>query len=170
MIAILTGNPFDFKYRLQFAPYILLGGCIMIVFTNIFQLYKKLNHNFCGNPISIFLKTLMESFEQNKLYEKWFGILFFSVGLIIPLSFMPYKITQNGFSAALLETALMMAGTLLLYLIAFRLGAFKNANEEQFRNYLDELNELKAMWNWTRKIKGPLLLRLPTYEITADTN
>lgn len=144
-IAILTGNPFDFKYKLQFVPYILLGSCIMIAFVNILQLFKKLNHNFSGNPIGVFLKTMVEGYEKNKVYEKWFGILFFSVGLIIPLSFMPHKIAQNGLSSALLETAIMMAGTLLLYFVAFRLGAFKNRNEEKFRNYLEELNELKAM-------------------------
>jgi len=145
IIAILTGNPFDFKYKLQFVPYILLGTCIVIAFVNILQLYKKLNHNFSANPIGIFLKTMVEGYEQNKVYEKWFGILFFSVGLIMPLSFMPHKIAQNGLLSALLETALMMAGTLLLYWIAFRLGAFKNRNEEKFRNYLDELNELKTI-------------------------
>lgn len=145
MIAILTGNPFDFKYSLQFVPYVLLGSCIMIALVNILQLYKKLNHSFSGNPIGIFLRTMVESYEQNKVYEKWFGILFFSVGLVIPLSFIPHKIERNGLSVALLETALMMAGTLLLYWTAFRLGAFKNRNEEKFRNYLDELDELKAM-------------------------
>ena len=145
MMAILTGNPFDFKYNLQFVPYVLLGSCILIALVNILQLYKKLNHNFSGNPIGVFLKTMVESYEQNKVYEKWFGIVFFSVGFIIPLSFMPQKIEKNGLSFALLETALMMAGTLLLYFIAFRLGAFKSKNEEKFRNYLGELDELKAM-------------------------
>ncbi len=144
-IAILTGNPFDFKYSLQFIPYILLGICIMIAFINIFQLYKKLNDHFSGNPIGVFLRTVVESYEQNKVYEKWFGILFFAVGLIIPLSFLPNKIAKNGLSTALLETALMMTGTLVLYWVAFRLGAFKSRNEEKFRNYLHELNELKAM-------------------------
>lgn len=40
---------------------------------------------------------------------------------------------------------MMKAGTLLLYCIGFRLGAFKNRNEDKFRNYLEELYELKAM-------------------------
>jgi hypothetical protein len=145
IIAILTGNPFDFTYRLQFVPYIFLGSCILIALVNILKLYKQLNDNFSGNPIGVFLKIMVAGYEQNKVYEKWFGILFFSVGLIIPLSFMPHKIEKNGLSSALFETVLMMAGMLLLYFIAFRLGAFKNRNEEKFRNYLEELNELKAM-------------------------
>ena len=61
---------------------------------------------------------MVEGYEQNNVYEKWSGILFFSVGLIIPLSFLPHKIAQNGLSSALLETALMMSGTQLLYWIA----------------------------------------------------
>ncbi len=145
ILAILAGNPFDFKYKVQYIPYVLLGIGIIIAFLNLLKLYRKLNGTLSGNSIGVFLKNILEMYEQNKVFEKWFGFIFLSVGFIIPLSFLPQKMERNSLTTSILETAVMMAGTLLLYLIAFRLGAFKNRHKEKFRNDLAELNELKAM-------------------------
>lgn len=98
-----------------------------------------------NNSIGAFLKKILDSYERNKIVEKWFGMIFLSIGLMVPLSFLPQKIEKNGLSSALLETALMMGITLLLYFLAFRFGAFKNRNKEKFSKDLAELNELKAM-------------------------
>lgn len=145
LAAIFIGNPFDFKHQLQFIPYLLVSLGVMIGFLNLIKLYRKLSSHISNNPIGVFLKNILESYEQNKVFEKWFGIIFFSAGLVIPFSFLPQKIENNGLTKALLETSLMIVGTLLLYLLAIRLGAFKDRNREKFSQYLEELNELKAM-------------------------
>jgi len=145
LAAILIGNPFDFKYRVQFVPYVLVGIGVVVAIFNLLKLYRKLCGPLSNSPIGVFLKNILESYEQNKVFEQWFGVIFLSVGLIIPLSFLPHKMEHNTLTAAILEISLMMLGTLLLYLIAFRLGAFKNRHKEKFSKDLAELNELKAM-------------------------
>ncbi len=145
LTAVLIGNPFDFKYKLQFVPYAFLIAGIIVAFFNLLNLYKNISGPLSNNSIGTFLKNILDSYERNKVFEKWFGIIFLSIGLMVPLSFLPQKIEKNGLSSSLLETALMMGITLLLYFLAFRLGAFKNRNKEKFSNDLTELNELKAM-------------------------
>lgn len=145
MIAILAGNPFDFTFRWQYIPYILLAAGIGVAFFNLLHLYRKLNPALSNNSIGVFLKSILETYEKNKVFEKWFGVIFLSIGIVIPLSFLPKKLAHNTLFAALIETAIMMAGTLLLYLVAFRMGAFKNRNRDKLANYLQELNELKSI-------------------------
>ncbi len=145
LTAVLTGNPFDFKYKAQFIPYVLLLICIMVAFFNLLKLYRRISGPVSNYPIGEFLRTILESYEKNKVFEKWFGIIFLSIGFIIPLSFLPQKLARKELTPALLETFMMMAVTLLMYFLAFKLGAFKNHNKEKFSNDLDELNELKAM-------------------------
>jgi len=145
LTAVLIGNPFDFKYKLQFVPYAFLIAGIIVAFFNLLSLYKNISGALSNNSIGAFLKNILDSYERNKIFEKWFGMIFLSIGLMVPLSFLPQKIEKNGLSSALLETALMMGITLLLYFLAFRFGAFKNRNKEKFSKDLAELNELKAM-------------------------
>ena len=143
--AVLIGNPFDFKYKLQFVPYAFLFAGIIIAFFNLLNLYKNISGPLSNNSIGTFLKNILDSYERNKVFEKWFGMIFLSIGLMVPLSFLPQKIEKNGLITTLLETALMMGITLLFYFLAFRFGAFKNRNKEKFSKDLAELNELKAM-------------------------
>lgn len=152
--AVFMGNPFDFKYQIQFIPYALVSVGVIVAFFHLLKLYRKLSGPLSNKPIGVFLKNILESYEQNKVFEKWFGIIFLSVGLIIPLSFLPKKMENKSLTHALLETSLMMLGTLLLYLLAFRLGAFKNRHKEKFSKDLAELNELKAM-SLELKDQGP---------------
>jgi hypothetical protein len=145
LISILLGNPFDFKYRWQFVPYVLITVGVIVAFFNILKLYRKLDGPVSNFSIGDFLKTIIETYDKNKVFEKWFGVILMSIGFIIPLSFLPKKIANKGITAALLETAILMAVTLLLYFIAFKLGAFRNRQKEKLIDDLAELNELKAM-------------------------
>jgi hypothetical protein len=145
LAAILIGNPFDFKYQFQFIPYVLLCVGIIVAFINLLKLYQKLNYSLSNSTVGVFLKKILEAYEKNKIFEKWFGIIFLSVGFLVPLSFLPQKIESKGLPVALGEIFIMMGVTLLLYFIAFKLGVFKNSNKEKFSNDLAELDELKAM-------------------------
>ncbi len=143
MIAIVVGNPFDFEYKIQFLPYILLGAGMIVAFFNLRHLYNKLNAKHAGRSVGHFLEQVVDHYEKNRKFEKWFGYIFLSIGVILPLSFLPQKLDRNPVLGAVTETILMMCITVFLYWLAFRAGAFKNRHTEKFKEYLEELNELK---------------------------
>lgn len=145
MFAILIGNPFDFKYQLQFVPYSLLIIIILVALFNLAHLYRNLNYQPANTSISSFLNSIVNVYEKNRAFEKWLKVLFLLIGFVIPLSFLPQKIQRHDLTTAFIQTGLMLAGTLLLYLFAFRLGIFKNKHVEKFTSYLHELNELKII-------------------------
>jgi hypothetical protein len=147
MLAILFGNPFDFKYQLQYLPFLLLLVGIIVAFINLTQYYEKINTTLVDKNISAFLKGILDFYEKNKTYEKWFGIILFSIGFLVPLSFLPPKIEKYGIQKGLLDTAIPMVISLVLYFLAFKMGAFKKRHKENFRNDLEEYNELKGMSN-----------------------
>ena len=145
MLAILFGNPFDFKYQIQFLPFLLLLMGIIVAFINLTQYYEKINTSIIDKNIGTFLHGILEFYEKNKTYEKWFGIILFSIGFLVPLSFLPPKIEKYGFQKALLDTAIPMLISLVLYFLAFKMGAFKKRHKENFKSDLEEYNELKGM-------------------------
>lgn len=147
MLAILFGNPFDFKYQIQFLPFLLLLMGIIVAFINITQYYEKINTPIMDKNIGAFLKGILDFYEKNKTYEKWFGITLFSIGFLIPLSFLPPKIEKYGIQKGLLDTAIPMIISLILYFLAFKMGVFKKRDKENFKSDLEEYNELKGMSN-----------------------
>ena len=147
MIAILFGNPFDFKYQIQFLPFLLLLMGIIVAFINLTRYYEKINKPFIDKNIGTFLNDILDFYEKNKKYEKWFGLILFSIGFLVPLSFLPPKIEKYGILKGLLDTAIPMAISLLLYFLAFKMGAFRKRHKENFESDLEEFNELKEMSN-----------------------
>lgn len=145
MLAILFGNPFDFKYQIQFLPFLLLLMGIIVAFINITQYYEKINTPLVDKNIGAFLKGILDFYEKNKTYEKWFGIILFSIGFLVPLSFLPPKLEKYGIQKGLLDTAIPMIISLVLYFLAFKMGAFKKRHKENFKSDLEEYNELKSM-------------------------
>jgi hypothetical protein len=145
MLAILFDNPFDFKYQIQFLPFLLLLMGIIVAFINLMQYYEKINTSLIDKNIGTFLHGILEFYEKNKTYEKWFGIILFSIGFLVPLSFLPPKLEKYGIQKALLDTAIPMLISLGLYFLAFKLGAFKKRHKENFKSDLEEFNELKSM-------------------------
>jgi ABC-type uncharacterized transport system permease subunit len=145
LVAILLGNPFDFKEKWQFLPYLgLIIGVVMAIIS-ILKLYKKLDFDFGAVNTSIFLIKILEYYKKNKVYEKWFGILILLNGFLLPLSFLPKKIERYGLQRGLLDTGIMMAFTFLIYIIAIRMGAFRNRHEEKMKSDLQEYDTLKSI-------------------------
>ena len=114
MLAILFGNPFDFKYQIQFLPFLLLLMGIIVAFINLSRYYVKINTVHISKNIGAFLKDILDFYEKNKTYEKWFGLILFSIGFLVPLSFLPPKIEKYGIVKGLLDTAIPMAISLLI--------------------------------------------------------
>ncbi len=145
LLGVILGNPFDFKYGWQYIPYYILLGGVVLAFINLVKTFQKINQTWSHLTIDAFLTNMLNTYEKNKVFEKWFGTIFLSIGFIIPISFLPAKIERNGLQSAILDVALMMGVTALLYLVAFKMGAFKNHHKDHFEQDLKELNELKGL-------------------------
>ncbi len=145
LAAIFAGNPFDFKYMVQYIPYGLLTIGVLLALLSLVKTLQRFNVNTNKVNLHSFLNTTIEEYEKNKKMERWFGIIIFSAGVLTVFSFLPKKMENKGVWPALGETAISIVITLAIYLIAFKLGAFKNRKKEGFENDLRELNELKAI-------------------------
>ena len=143
LAAIFAGNPFDFKYRLQYIPYGILFIGVFLAIISLVKSFKTFTTNINNVSLDNFLKRTIEEYDKNKKIERWFGVIIFSAGLLTAFSFLPKKLEHKEFWQAIGETAVSMLITIAIYFIAFKLGAFKNKNKEEFENDLKEWNELK---------------------------
>lgn len=145
LAGIFLGNPFDFKYTLQYVPYAFLAIGVVMALIVLIKTLVSFNVNMNKMSLDEFLKRTIEGYEKNRQMEKWFGIIIFSAGVLTALSFLPKKLEHKAFWPAIGETAIMIGITLFIYFIAFKMGAFKNRNKEGFENDLKEFNELKII-------------------------
>lgn len=145
LAAIFAGNPFDFKYLLQYIPYGILTIGVLMAMVSLFKSLQSFNVNLNHVNLDAFLKKTIVEFEKNRKMERWFGIIIVSAGVLTGLSFLPNKLQNKSLEQALTETAVSMGIAVGIYIIAFKLGAFKNRKKEGFENDLKELKELKAL-------------------------
>lgn len=145
LAALFAGNPFDFTYNVQFAPYGLLAIGVIMAVVALLRNLQRFNKDLNEVSLDNFLHITIAGYEKNKKMERWFGLIIFSAGTLTALSFLPKKLEHKPLGVALAETALSIVITLAIYFIAYKLGAFKNRNREGFENDLKELNELKAI-------------------------
>ena len=143
LAAIFAGNPFDFKYRLQYIPYGILFIGVLLAIISLVKSLKTFTTDINNVSLDNFLKRAIAEYDKNKKIERWFGIIIFSAGLLTAFSFLPKKLEHKEFWQAIGETAVSMLITIAIYFVAFKLGAFKNKNREEFENDLKEWNELK---------------------------
>ncbi|MDB5246769.1 MAG: hypothetical protein JWQ40_1163 [Segetibacter sp.] len=143
--AIFAGNPFDFKYNIQYIPYGALAIGVILAIFSLIRSFKTFDVNLNNVSLDSFLKKTIYEYEKNKKMEKWFGILVFSAGVLTALSFLPNKLKSKELWPALGETVLTMGITIAVYFIAVKAGAFNDRKREGFENDLRELNELKAI-------------------------
>ena len=147
LAAIIIGNPFDFKYQLQFIPYALLGIGILMAIFSLFKTIQNFDVTITNDGLSAFLQNTITAYEKNRKAERWFGAIIFSAAVLTAFSWLPKKLDHKDFWPALGETGISILITLLIYFIAFKLDAFKNRKKEGFENDWKELGELKEMWS-----------------------
>ena len=145
LIAFFIGNPFDFKYNLQFLPYTFLMIGVIIAFINLISIDRAIRKLSPGGRIDHYLKSIVSIYEKNQRFEKWFGIIFLSIGLLVPLSFLPQKIERYGLTKGLLDQFIALAVVLGCYVLALKLGAFKNPYRDKLQKDLAEWNELRSL-------------------------
>ncbi|MBX2916250.1 MAG: hypothetical protein KF856_13350 [Cyclobacteriaceae bacterium] len=147
LVAVLAGNPFDFHYNLQFLPYALLLVGIIIAFVNLRHLSTSINRLSARNRIDLYLKGIVSIYDRNKRFEKWFGVSLLAVGLLVPFSFLPQKLERMELGVALMDTFIMISISLILYIAAFKLGAFNNRHKQRLQKDLADWEELKSLAN-----------------------
>lgn len=145
LAAVFAGNPFDFVYAVQYIPFGLLTIGVVLAIVSLVRSLSSFNVNLNNSPLDIFLKRTIKEYEKNRKTEAWFGLFIFSSGVLTVFSFLPQKLENNSTWRALGETAIMAGITLLIYFVAYKLGAFKNTRRQGFANDLSELTELKSM-------------------------
>ena len=143
IVAIFAGNPFDFKYKLQYVPYGILAIGVLLAIVSLTKSMQSFSININNVSLDVFLKKTIEAYEKNKKIERLFGILIVGAGTLAAFSFLPNKLEHKDWWTALGETAISILITLTIYFVAFKAGAFKNRNKEEFENDLKEWNELK---------------------------
>ncbi|HMF73188.1 MAG TPA: hypothetical protein VK616_17030 [Flavitalea sp.] len=145
LVAIFAGNPFDFKYTLQYFPYAIL---VIGVLMSVGSLCRNLIHfNVDVNKTDLagFLNNIILVYEKHNKMQAWYGFIMFSAGILSAFSFLPKKLEHKALWQALGETMIMLVVTVLIYVIALKLGLFKNRKKEAFENDLKELNQLKQL-------------------------
>jgi hypothetical protein len=145
LVAILAGNPFDFKYALQYLPYGLLLIGVLVAFFNLLHLSRSIAGLSAKSAIDQYVRGIVSIYDRNKRFEKWFGLSFIAVGFLVPFSFLPNKVTRLGLVGALIDTAIMILITWLFLFAAFKFGFFKNRHKEKLQKDLEEWKELKAL-------------------------
>ncbi|WP_305951929.1 hypothetical protein [Emticicia oligotrophica] len=143
LLAVFAGNPFDFRFLWQYLPFlfILLGNLIAIVV--LFRAYKMLKTDITDANLRSFLKNLIATFESNKKAEGWFGVIMFVSGCLTIFSFLPHKLATKSLSMAIIDTLIPLAISVVIYLIAYKMGAFNNQKEVAFKKDLSELEKLQ---------------------------
>lgn len=145
LTAILIGNPFDFISTWQFIPYVLLLIGIVMAFRNLKVMDRFIHQLSPENNIGDFLQNIVIFYDKNKVNEKWFGISMLSIGLLVPISFLPNKIANLGIQQSLIDISIMTATTLCIYLLAFKLNLFRNPYKDSFEKNLNDWKELRTM-------------------------
>lgn len=148
LIAILIGNPFDFVHRIQYVPYALLLIGVVVAFLNLALLHRKITRLSADEAISDYLRHIVRVYDENRRYEKWFGLMLFAVALLVPFTFLPKKILAGaGLGAALLDTLIPTAISLFLFYGAHKLGLFRNRHKDRLKDDLREWESLRSLAN-----------------------
>jgi hypothetical protein len=145
LAGIFIGNPFDFKYTVQYIPYGILTIGILLAIVSLFKSIRNFSVDINNVNLHSFLKKTITAYEKNKKIERWFGMLILAAGTFTAFSFLPNKLEHKTLWASIGETAISILITLAIYFIAFKTGAFKNRNKEGFENDLKEWDELKSI-------------------------
>jgi hypothetical protein len=145
LTALFGGNPFDFRYTLQYIPYVLITIGVLIAFVNLLSIHKSINKISPVISIGDYVKGIVSIYDRNRKFEKWFGTSLFAAALLVPFSFLPQKLDRMSAGHALLDTLIMISVSVVLFFVAVRLGAFRNRNKEKLERDLSEWQELKNL-------------------------
>lgn len=146
-VAVILGNPFDYKYTLQYLPVIVYCIGLFIITGWMMQSYIhlgriKLDHANIKDALKAIV-AVYERPQKSMRYVLWVFIL--SQTVLFPLSFLPKSIDRVGLWPALGERLIPISIAVLIFFVAYKLGAFKERHGPKFKEDLNELERLKRM-------------------------
>jgi hypothetical protein len=145
LVALFLGNPFDFSYTIQYVPYGILLAGVITAFLNLVKISQTLQRASARQSVGDYIQQIVDVYNRNKKFERWFGMIFLGTGLTIPLSFIPQKIDRLGLNQTILDVGIMTGVTLVIYIIAIWLGFFQPPYKKKLELDLKEWNELKDL-------------------------
>lgn len=136
-IIVMTTNPFDYRYSLQYAPIGIYCFCLLIILGGMTGGYLRLNRvSIERDTLESSLKKIIGEYERpQKLMKYALIVLLFTAVVLFPLSFLPTTF----------ERLIPMGISALLLLIAYKMGAFDERDKKGFKDDFTELEQLKAM-------------------------
>jgi hypothetical protein len=145
--AVIFGNPFDYKYFIQYMPMIIYCICLVILMSALFVSYLRLqNITITHHNLDISLKKIIAVYVRPNKFLKYTLIIFLiSQIFLFPLSFLPPNIERMGLWKALADRIIPVSISALMLFIAYKLGAFKDRHGKKFREDQRELQELRTM-------------------------
>jgi hypothetical protein len=145
-IAVLAGNPFDYQQFAEFIPVGIYTLCMIFIFVGLLRSLIRLKGvEINTGDVDSSLKKIIEIYESPEKYlHNALRLLLFSSVVLFPLSFLPRKIESLGWTSALQDTLITIVLSVIILYVAYKLGAFKDTNIEDFRRYREELISLKS--------------------------
>jgi len=67
LAAIFAGNPFDFKYRLQYIPYGILSIGVLLAIISLVKSFKTFTTNINSVSLDNFLKRTIEEYDKKDI-------------------------------------------------------------------------------------------------------
>lgn len=146
-VVIITTNPFDYRFGLQYIPMCIYSTCILVLIIGIIKNYLRLHTiTIEKETLEVSLKSIIQEYEKPQRFMHYtLIVLLFTAVVLFPLSFLPAAIEKMGWGIALAERLVPIAISALLLFIAYKLGAFREKNAPRFKEDLSELEQLKAM-------------------------
>jgi hypothetical protein len=146
-MAILAGNPFDYRQFIEFIPVGIYTVSMILIGAGMLRSLNRLRKvDLNTGDVDSSLNKIIEIYQTpgKHLYIS-LKLLFFSAVVLFPLSFLPRKIEASGLSHALLDTLIPMILSGFMLFAAYKLGAFKETNMEKFKRDKEELSALKSI-------------------------
>jgi hypothetical protein len=145
-IVIITTNPFDYIFLLQYLPVAMYSVCLLILTIGLFTKYLHLNRIVIDHKsVASSLRGIILEYERPRKFLTYTLIVFLLTAIFFPLSFLPRQVDKMGWGLALAERLIPMSISALLLFVAYKLGAFKERHVDKFKEDLNELNQLKKL-------------------------
>ncbi len=145
-IAVLLTNPFDYKSSLQYVPMGVLAFCLAILTGKLVHTFQRIqNISIDHHSVEEALRRAIALYEKPKQFFQYTLItMIVSQTVLFPLSFLPNKLQRMSAGEAVIDTIIPMMISAAMLFIAHKAGAFKDRDEEIFRNDLKELNDFRS--------------------------
>jgi hypothetical protein len=146
-VIIMATNPFDYRYIIQYIPMCIFAIGVSILLADMAKSYAAFRRILVTHyNVAEALKRIIAIYEQPKKLIRYTLIIFvFSQIVLLPLSFLPANVDRIGLWPAVLERLIPISIGALLFLLALKLGAFKQRHVDKFREDLSELQSLRKM-------------------------